>query len=565
MRPREAFCLLLLVAAAFVAAASFRTSLSAADVHAPATAASLDRARRQVPLLDAVRVRSDRPDALARLNAVAHASVKEVVDPKTTIRFFRKGYLLYASTEEVERIVASLKRKEVPVLPARPDMGAYFRDTRGGYVADVLVHDTDAVGALREALPDAVLDGDPVVRAAERGARDGLVRGLLVALVVAAAWGGWRRGTWFMQRALLGAVCALAAPGFVGWGIDVWTLPALLLVATTARSRPLLAGIPCLLFPSLALKRIGLVLLIGALTRWEPGVPRESGVSSRFGWVSALLLTVALAVVAVGIPIRTEAPAAVAGEPAALIVPPAEAEARAADLSERHGVVIGGAPAIPPPPDLPLRRAIDRTYRLATRLTVSAPEAQRAAFAGVAAAASRDALYLPRALRLRLRTKAGDAVIWVQDEEPLPLAAAVQSASLTRRRGAHRLGMEARWAAVAAFALLSLWFVWRRVRLVGPQLILRLLPAVGGYAVLALRADPFGHGGGLALAPVLVVAAFAPSAAFLLTVAVLAAFLPALHAPTLMAVAVTTLLLLAVEQLQGRKRKAVSGALSHHH
>ena len=496
------------MAAASVAAVSFRVARHPGELHDPVHAERFERAREQLPLLGAVRVRSSRPDAAQRLVLAPTNAFATILRPERADAVFKRGRLLYAAPVDVERVLDLLKRKQLPEeLPPAPDIGLYYRDLRGPYSCDVLLRDGESVESIRAILPDARLDGERVVREAEEDATDIVPRAILLALSAILLW-RIRRGVAGLDFRLVATLIPLALLGVLGWGVDRWTMPALLLVAAAPRGLPLLAAVPCLFFPSLALQRIGLVLCVGGICRWTPAVRRR-----HEGWRSPLVLTAVLlagaATVLFAIPLRARAPGPLRGEAAVTFVPIELAADRARSLrAEGFMHVVGGETPVPPPADIVTRRRLRRIHELATMLARQASGELAESYREVADAAALDELYLPTELRMRLRTRDRRAAIWVQDHVPVDRAG-FESARLYRARGEIQLRGEARIAALIAFLLIALWLI----RQYGEGALIpiagRFAAAGVGYAIL-LTGESHGVVADVYL-PMLVIAAMVPS------------------------------------------------------
>ncbi|MHC4133531.1 MAG: hypothetical protein ACYS0K_00965 [Planctomycetota bacterium] len=522
MKPREALLVFLLVAAAFAAAFALRVATRLHDPrHADAFAAACDAQ----PLLGAVRVRTGDPHAAQRLTTAPGDAFSRVLAPARAESVFRYGRLLYATPAEVDEALARLKRGEVPKLPPQPDIARYYRDARGPYACDVILRDGAGVESIEAALPDADLSGEPVVREAEARHAAEVPHALIFALAVVCVAAVWRPGAQEMQWRLLAALAGVVGLGLSGWGLDVATLPALVCVAATPRGGPLLAGVACLFFPSLALRRIGTVFVVGGLVRWVAPRP-EAGL--RRGRYAAVLV-----VLAVGgwwalgtVPVARTVPEPLRGEPAVVLVPRAEAPAKAAAL-RREGLsgVVGAETPVPPRPDLVIRRKLTEIFRLSMAWARKSSGERRAQFEEVAEAAALESLYLPLELRARLHARDGRAVIWIQDELPLDREE-FMSALLYRQRGDIQMRNEARFAALAVLLLGGAWLGYRRGHRGTLGLLAAFLGLAAGVALLFLAEPRALTLPAELLAPVLVVAALAPSAHAPLGLAAAAVWMP---------------------------------------
>ncbi|MHC4973862.1 MAG: hypothetical protein ACYTG3_16175 [Planctomycetota bacterium] len=536
MSQREALLVFLLVAAAFAAAFAWRV---ATRLHDPRHAAAFTAACDAQPLLGAVRVRTGDPHAAQRLASAPGDAFRRVLAPARAESVFRYGRLLYAAPAEVDEALARLRRGEVPRLPPQPDIARYYRDARGPYACDVILRDGARVESIEAVLPDADLSGEPVVREAEARRAAEVPHALILALAVVGVIAVWRPGPHEMQRRLLAALAGVAGLGLLGLEIDVATLPALVCVAAAPRGAPLLAGAACLFFPSLALQRIGVVFVVGGLIRWVAPRP-QAGV--RRGIYAAVLVVLAAGgwwALAAAPPTRT-VPQPLRGEPAVVLVPRAEAPARA-DALRREGWagVVGAETPVPPRPDLVIRRKLTEIFRLSLVWARKSSGERRARFEEVAEAAALESLYLPLELRARLRARDGRAVIWVQDELP-PEREEFQSALLYRQRGEVQMRNEARLAAMLALLLGGVWLGYRRGNRGTPGLLAAFAGLAAAVALL-LFVEPRGLTlPAELLAPVLVVFALSPSAHAPLGLAAAAVWMPAAYLGPALAVALAS-------------------------
>ncbi|MHC4547804.1 MAG: hypothetical protein ACYTEZ_03420 [Planctomycetota bacterium] len=517
MKPREAALVFLLVAAAFAAAFTLDVATHPRAIHDPRHAADFARAREALPLLGAVRVRSDLPHAAHRLATAPGRDFLRVLAPARAEAVFRYGRLLYASPPQVSEALAQLERGEVPALPPPPDIGRYYRDARGPYACDVILREGASVGSIRRLLPDARLAGEPVVVEEEERAARPVPHAYILALAAVCAWAAWRTGVLDMQQRLLAALLPVVVLGLGGWGIDAATLAALVLAAAVPQGWPLLAALPCLFFPSLALHRVGIALLVGGCVRWAGArtqqVGLEEGRRPRRGG-SALLLVVLLGVgwlLLAQQPLGARVPAALRGEPAATFVPRDQALARAEEL-RRAGWrgVVGDDTPVPPEPSALTRRQLHNIFHLATLNARKSQGERRERFEEVAEAAALEGLFLPPELRVRLRTTDGRAVLWIQEDPPLDRDD-FMSARLYRLRGELQLREEGRLGALLAFLLAGGWLCYRRGNWAALALAARFAGVAAAFGLLWLGET---HGAALpaeVLAPLLVVTAFGPS------------------------------------------------------
>ena len=373
--------------------------------------------------------------------------------------------------------------------------------------------------------PARVSPASLLAREAEEHESASIVRTLLLGLAVLAGWLAWRHGLGEAERRLLAALGALVALGLLGMDVDPWSLPALLLVAAAPAGAPLLAAAPCLLFPPLALKRLGLVLCVGGVLRLAKRGPLRRP-AARPGTLQAVALALGLGLAGFlllgAAPVRTVPRPEVAAEPAALLVAPGAVPEAAKRLRAEGFDVTGDEILVPPPADLATRRNVGRIYLLAESLAARSEGEARARFEDSKDAASRAVLYLPSALRVRLLTNDGRAVLWAPaDAERDDLT----SARLYRDRGAIDLDESARLAGVLVFltGALALALFERAAA----KIALRFAGAAAGAALL-LVADPAEADMYLPLLPL---AAAAPALGPALALGAAAILLPALSWP----------------------------------
>jgi hypothetical protein len=508
------------VAAAIAAAWSFRPAVHPERIDDPEHQRRFLAACDALPPLGAVRVRSDDPHAVHRLATAPGAAIVEVSGPARAEPVFRAGRYLLATPAELDEALARLKRGELPPPPPPPpDLTRYYRDADGPYTCDAVLAGDATPDAIRRVLPGARLSGEPLAREAEARDAPRIARTLLLALPLLGGWLAWRRGRVEAERRLLAALAALVALGVTGLGADSLTVAALLLVAGAPAGSPLLAGAPCLLFPPLALKRLGVVLLVGGvLCLGRP--PAREGRGSLRAAALAVALGVAGFLALDAVPLGAASRPEVAAEPAALLVPPREVAATAAKLRAEGFDVVGDEDLVPQPADLARRRALDRIFTLAERHARGAEGELRDRFADVADAASRTDLYLPTSLRARLRARDGRHALWLAGGAP-PAAA---SARLYRERGDLSRREHARAAGVAV--LLALGLGRALVRGARPVLLAFLGAAAG--VLLLLAAAPDAADG---FVPLVAVAAAAPAFGPPLALAAAAIFDPSTLLP----------------------------------
>jgi hypothetical protein len=336
------------------------------------------------------------------------------------------------------------------------------------------------------------------------------------------------RATAIFERRLLAVLLPLALLGLTGWGVDLWTLPALVLVAAAPPGAPLLAGAVLTLFPTLALPRMGLVFLCGGVVRFRPRAgtvgPRAGARAWAFAAVIALVgwfsTTLAQA------PVRS--PEELRGEPAAFF---AAANERASAVEELRGEgfrdIVGGEtmPAVDAR-DFAVQRQLDSIHRTAKRREREATGAEREALIQVREAAARDGVVVPGSLRLRRETRDGRPVLWIHDPVD-PADERFASHALFRQESTRLLRENTRLAAAVVFVLAVLLRMLRGRRHLMSDLWVAVLALVLG--VTWVGAAEVAGVGGLAepLLPVLAVAAFAASWGFVVGLGAVAALFPA--------------------------------------
>ena len=429
---------------------SFRVARFPAELHDPLYAEQFEEAARALPVLGAVRVRSERRYATRRLEAEAGEAVAFLLDPQQVARSFETGRLLFATDAELASILAAVRRGEPPeALPAVPDVSGLFADKRGPYSCDAVLSDeANGPAVIRAQLPAARLSGEPVAREAERRDAIDLIRAMILGLVAACGWGFYRRHTrGDAERRLFAVLLPLAVLCSIGWGIEGWSVLALVLAGAAPRGPVLLSGALCLFFPSMVLKRMGVVFLCAGIVRWSAppgGVTRPGPVRVAIlagGLVLALLLVLA----APRQPTRLPAP--LRGSPAATFVDPAALDTEVAALQSRGIRVLGDADPLPPPATGARARTIARIYYAAE---VLAKQDER--FVPVRRAAATDSMDWPAGLRAWLMTRDRRRVLWAQ-QPGLEKEPRFMSAELYRLRGAAALRRDGRIAALLLLAV----------------------------------------------------------------------------------------------------------------
>jgi len=483
--PKEGALLLLVVAAALVAALSFRVARHPAELHDPHYAAEYGAAVRALPVLRAVRVRSERRYAAQWISREGGAAVEFIVDPRRVLRSFDTGRLLYASDDRLAEILEMVRRGEVPAeLPVVPGVKELFADRRGPYACDVVLRDHQAgLASIRHALPDAVLSGEPIAWEAERRGAPDLVRALILGLAVACGWSFVRRHTRVdAERRLLAAILPLALLCALGWGVDDWSVLGLVLVAAAPRGPVLLSGALCLLFPPMVLKRMGVIFLCAGILRWNrpPGALRRPTRGRVAILLGALLVATLLVVAAPQTAARL--PAHLRDQPAACFVEPAGLEETAAALRARGIGVVGDQDPLPPP-------AHGARARLVAKIFYEAEARARSddRFVPVRHAAATDSMSWPAGMRHWLKTtdRPRRRVLWAQQRGLASAAPEFISAELFRLRGGAALRRDARNAAVALLAVTGVIMLWTNRTRAG--LLATVAGIVAGALLLAER------------------------------------------------------------------------------
>jgi hypothetical protein len=438
MTPKEAARLLVLLAVGAVVAVTFRPATSARDRHDPIHFERFERARARLPVLGAVRVRSDDASAAARLSNARHRGNREVLRPDRVRGLFLRGRLLYADTAQLKQIWAALKDGRVPeTLPQGFDPEPFIRDPRGPYACDVVLDEPGGLDWIREHVPDARLSGEWVLAEREVAESAEFARALLAVLLVLAGTAyAVRRTIAAVETALLSALLPLAALSLLGWGIDAGTILAIGVVALAPRRLPLAAAAVGALFPALALKRIGLVFLLGVFVRPKMPASGPGGAPRTLLWCA--LPAVVLLAAALWAPSQpVEPPPDLVREPAYLICAPGRVAERAAGLRALGaGEVVGDSAIVPPEPDLEKTRLLTRIFHRADVLSRSGQN--RDLFLEIRQAAALEGLFVPKDLRAYRRTNDGDRALRIQgdvDQNLLATEPELRSAVLYRVRG----------------------------------------------------------------------------------------------------------------------------------
>jgi hypothetical protein len=449
---RSTVLLVLAGVAAFAASLRFETAVHPGEISNPRYAREFEAACERLPALGSLRIHSDAPDIGQRLRRIKRSGgIGRIVEVAELERSLRRGTLAAWDAERLARFESQLKTGEDPgPLPPVPDIRPYFRDERGGFACEVMMRDAADTSRVRAALPGAELRGEPVRIDEESRQRTRLMRAAIFALVASVA--GYfglrilRNGAPELEQRLLAMAVPLALLGWSGLGVDVWTIPALVLAGTARTGVGLLAGWALLLSPVLALQRMALVLGTAGLLRLRPAPwMRGPRVGAR-AWAGAVLLVlIALALLAgpwMGTPAASEDV-----EPHALFVA-ANARAReAARISARYEVV-GGESYPDARAEVTTRRRLTKIFELATSLAKRAEGADKERYELIADAAARDAVEIPAGLRQRRETTDDAAVLWVLGPEP-----GAHTHQLYRTKSDVALRRSSRSAALIVFAL----------------------------------------------------------------------------------------------------------------
>ncbi len=508
---REGLLLLTMLAAAAAAAMSFHPAADARASHDPRHAEAFDACARDFPLVGAVRVRTEEPDAPLRAAAAGGETLSQVLRLPRGEGMFSRQRMLFGSDEEIEAIRTALRESRVPErLPDLPDLSGLGRDAGGTWAFEAILAEAGGLRRLREALPGASFRGEPVLREEEQRPARGMTRALVVALAggcIGAAL--LRRDARTGEHRLLAAAAPLAILGLSGAGavVDPATLLAALLVAAAGSGAPLLCCAAGFFFPTAALHHAAFVLFLGGLLRWS--APAAGLLVLRRPTLLAASFALALATAPLLLPMPLRESRA---EPAVALVTPAERAARAAELRAAGlGRIEGDADYLPPAPDAERQRRVREIFRRAEFLERSSEDAQRAAFAKVAEAAAMESPYLPPELRARLVAEDGRAVLWVMnppDPSRLVARSDLESPTLYRARGAAQARREGRAAGPLAFLGGALFLLARRRAAAAWP----LLAAGAGVLAGALVLHHAGEGGGGALfLPLLAATALSPS------------------------------------------------------
>ncbi len=534
---REIVSLVVTVAAAFVAALFLSVETRAVRMEPASSHAGFEEARRELPVLDAIRVRSDDPDAVTRLRNARGRPWRAVLDPRNVGSAFADALLTRAASADVAALERQLRRRPsvaeldsiLSDLPERPPVELLFRDASGPYRCDVMLA-KDRRGAwvdaeptrrmMREIVPDVRMSGETVARLDEDARRKPVTRGLLVSLAGAVLVGflALRRRARSLRDlaatltglALLGVVGTLSGAGGPGAGVayghvDPWSVLAAVIVFAGGApaawalfwlwpigewsAAPSLGRVGILAGGALAVHVVGTWLDAWFDARAHGSPPRaRPAVSVRPAAISTLVLAGFLALGANGVRADVALPDAVRFEPAVALGSRAALQDVAARGRERlWGPMQGELALLPPPVDSSTARRIRLIFQRASRYQRGALDAaERAKWGRLARAAAVTKPYLPRAVRERTTTQSGDAVLWIYGPVASDDAGAVVGARLARTAGQRALwrwSLAAGCVAFLAFGFAVAFGVVAPTR-GAPTPSAVLAVAVGGAAVL---------------------------------------------------------------------------------
>ena len=530
MSLRSTGLLLLAAVLAFVAALNFRTAVHPEELSDPAPYEQFVAAAEQVPSLRAVRVHTSEPDVALRIRrASGGGDIRSITEVAALQAEMRRGRLAALPADRLEEFGRRLRAGEIPrTLPKVPDVRPYFEDTAGLYPADVLLRDAAGVDVLERGVPEAKLVGDPVQRREDDSRRPGVLRGTIAALVALLVAGIVRRsGRVSLEHRLLTVLVPLALLGWSGHGVDLWTVPAIVLVATVPIGSPLLAGAPLLLFPAMTLQRMGIVFLCGGLLRLWPRAKGAAVPPGGKGWIAAGLVALAGWVGVSAVPAPDSTRAVSTRGPALLLVPPGTRVAAAQELRrEGYFDVVGGA-EIPEgsADDVEVTRLLESIYFTAKSRARTASGDERAALESIREAAARDGVYVPLSLRRRRTAEDGRDLLWIHDTVD-PADERFVSHALYRSRSEARLRDQSRLAAALVFALAVILRVLSRREHWARDLTVALVAFLIGASWL-FAGDAAGWGGvAEPLLPTLALAGFAATWGFVGVLAAVALVLP---------------------------------------
>ncbi|MEM8884994.1 MAG: hypothetical protein AAGD14_13060 [Planctomycetota bacterium] len=477
---RGSLLLVLAGAAVFAAALRFRTAVHPEEITDPAAYASFARASEQLPALNSVRVHTTATDAGSRLRrARTWSGFRVITDVEEVDRQLLRGTLASWEADRLRDLARALERGELPdgieeQLPRPADVRPFFVDGEGPFQFEVFLREDRDVDAIQDALPEARLFGEPVLRAQEEERRRRLQQAAIAALLAVLAWNLFvRRKPDAEQRVL-----ALAAPlALLGWhfgGLDAWTIPALALVATARHGMPLLAGALLLFLEPPALQRMGLVFLVGGLVRlpWSFDRPELTG-RLRIAVALPLLIVPYIWLQPLFEPDRFDVreplatwdfdPSDEVAKAGGRVWTWPETEATLGDVErKRH-----------------LRRIFARAQREAAR---AEDPVERALLARIRDASARDAVALPPGLRRRARTKEGEQVYWMDRDVRTKGRPASFSSESYRRRADARFDRLLQWATglVVVAAVVLIYLAWGL-----PVALLLLIYVVAGLALVS--------------------------------------------------------------------------------
>jgi len=530
MSVRPTALLLLAGVLAFAAAWRFRTAVFPEELSDPAPYESYAAAAEQVPALRAVRVHTSAPDVGLRIRQVYGSSgFRRITEVETVQAAMRRGRLALLPADRLEEFRRRLRAGDIPrMLPAAPDARPYYRDAAGSYPCEVLLRRVEALDSLQRAVPEARLRGAPIPRRKDEERRSGVLRAAITALVALFVAGLLAKSPRVsMEHRLLTVLVPLALLGWSGLGIDLWTLPAIVLVSMAPVRPPLLAGALLVFFPSLALQRMGWVFLCGGLLRFWPRAVGPRVLPGWKGWVAAALVASAGWIGIRAVPAPDGSAEVDDREPSLILVAPGTRVAAAAELRREgfHDVVGGETIPEGSAADLRTQRLLRSIYDIAKSRARTAEGDERAALESIREAAARDGVYLPLSLRRRRTAKDGRDILWVHDDVPRD-DERFESHALYRERSEVRLRLQSRLAAALVFAAaVFLRVLGRRAYLMRDLAVALIVFIVGASWLFA--GDAAGWGGVAdPLLPTLALAGFAATWGFVVVLTAVAVVLP---------------------------------------
>jgi len=528
LRPTVLLCLAGVLA--FAAALRFRTAVQPEELSDPEPYAAFAAAAEQVPALLAVRVHTREPDAALRIRRTPRSGeflrIHEFAEMQLQMQ---RGRLAHLSVEALEQVRSELRSGAIPRrLPAAPDARPYFRDSMGAYPCDVMVRDPRGLAILEQAVPEANLRGDPVARYENEDRRAEVLRATIAALVALLIAGVFARSARVsVEHRLLAVLAPLVVLGWSGLGVDLWTLPALVLVAMAPVGAPLLAGAAGLAFPALALQRLGWVFLCGGILRLWPRPDSARTHPRGRDWAFAAIVAIAGWFGLQAIPASSFVSSDASREPAVMLVDAGTRVEAANQLHQEGFRQIVGGKEIPEihAADRDKQRLLSVIHRTAKSMERTATGDDLVALGSLREAAARDGIMIPASFRQRRTAVDGRDVLWIHDPVE-PDDARFASHARYRAQSESSLRTQSRWAGALVFALAVLLRVLDRRALRIRDLAIALIGFVVGASWL-FAGDAAGWGG-LAdpLLPTLAIACFASTWGYVLVLAAAAVVLP---------------------------------------